>query len=272
MKTAWIAVAAAWIAVALVAAGLHPALRDGAPLAGLGGQIAADAAQGRAQLATLFMPGGGWSLAFWALALSLLYIVGFALFRLCPRRVETSGVPVPLLVAALLGQVAACFAGNATVFYFLTCGVAAVSLVFVRRSPPPESRPSPIRLSLAMGVGLLFVVVASLFDVGLAQLAGARLLPEAWFPLAVEFGSRPMVGVILAVVVAAACLALSFARSGWLGLAPACVLVLGPSSPAKGLAAAAVVSLLGRSGVGPLWRAGFLALLTALFVIATWCY
>ena len=84
----------------MAAIDLQPVFRDVDLLASLGQLIAEDAAQGRSLLATFFIPGGGSSLAFWALALSLLYITGFALFRNCPRRVETSDIPVPLLIAA----------------------------------------------------------------------------------------------------------------------------------------------------------------------------
>jgi hypothetical protein len=248
---------AAWAVVVLCALGWHPALRDGAPLGELGRHIAEDAGQGRSHLDTLFMPGGGPSFAFWALNLSLFYVAGWGLFMLTRRGPNPpTEIPNRLLIAVIAGQAAACFASNATIFYFLTCGIAALGF---QRSPPAESRLSPIRLSLAFGLGLLCVALASLFDTALPV---AKFLPEAWFPLVVE---RPGVAIALSLVVAAACAALGFVRSGWLGLAPACVLVLGPSNPAKGLAAAAVVVLLGRAGAGPLVRSAFLAAVVALF-------
>lgn len=261
---------AAWVAVAVAVLGSHPALRDGAPLAGLAQQIAADAAEGRNVLSMVGLPGQGAPVAFWALVCSLLYIAGWGLFRLCPDNPfsPNTEIPVPLLVAAILGQVAATFAADVTVFYFLSAGVAALSLVLLwkRRAPALESRPGPARLILASALGILIVLLAAPLDTALASLTGAPLLPEAWFPIMVEFGSRPAAAVALSIVVAAACLALGLTRAGWLGLAPACALVFGPSNPAKGLAAAAVIALLGRSGAGISWRAGFLAALTALFV------
>jgi len=47
------------------------------------------------------------------------------------------------------------------------------------------------------------------------------------------------------------------------------VLVLGPSNPAKGIAAAAVLVILSRFGASPSWRAGFLVAMTALFVVVS---
>ncbi|HKS17083.1 MAG TPA: hypothetical protein VJU16_07205, partial [Planctomycetota bacterium] len=222
-------VAVAWVAVAFAAVGLHPALRDGAPLAGLGRQIREDAAQGGVLLATLGMSGSDVTLAWWALDLSLLYIAGWAFLRLCPRgEGAPSGVPVALLVAALAGQAAASFASNAKVFYFLAAGIAALSLVFCKREVAPVL-PHKGRLVAASLVGLLVILLASPLD----SLIGASMLPEAWWPIAVEFESKGgwPAGLALSVVVAAACGALGFARAGWVGLAPAVVLVLGPSNP-----------------------------------------
>ena len=257
---------AAWLVVILCALGFHPALREGAPLAGLGRHIAEDASQSTQAVESLGLVGSHTTFAFWALDLSLLYVAGWGLVLLCPRRVETpASIPVPLLIAAVVGQIAATFARDATVFYFLSSGAVTASLVFIRRSEPTP-RPSVMRLILASALGLLVVLLASPLDTGLATLTGAPMLPEAWFPLAVEFGSRPAVGVALSVVVALSCGALGFTRSGWIALAPACALSFGPSNPAKGLAAALVVVLLGRIGAGPSWRAGFLVVLTGLFV------
>jgi uncharacterized membrane protein YhdT len=245
---------ASWFVVLLCALGLHPALRDGAPLAALGREIAGDAARG------LDLAGGYGPLAFWALNLSLLYIAGWSLFRLCPARTPAGGIPAALLIAALAGQVAATFASTPTLFYFLSCGIAALS-IFAKRDPtPPSGRPWGACL-----VGFLVVLLASPLDAGLAALTGAPLLPEAWFPLAVEFETLWPIGVALSVVVAAACWAVGQGRN-WLGVAPACILVFGPSNPAKGLAAAAVVALLARSGASPLWRSAFLATVVASFV------
>lgn len=256
--------AAAWAAVIAVAAGFHPALREGAPLAGLGRQIAEDAAQGGAFLARLGLEGSSAPLAFWLLELSLIYIAGWALFALCPRRVDRDRSVSPfLLAAALAGQAAACLARTPTAFTLISTGVVA----FAWRPAPPVSGPKG-RLVAASAVGLLLVVLASPLDAGLGTLTGAGFLPEAWFPLYVEFDSGGwMAGAAVAVVIAAACAALGFARAGWIGLAPACVLVLGPSNPAKGLAAAAAVSLLARAGAPPLWRAAFLAATVALFTL-----
>lgn len=257
---------AVWVVVALCALGLHPALREGAPLAGLGRHIAEDAAEATLWVESVGLVGSHTTFAFWALDLSLLYVAGWGLVLLCPRRVETpQSVPVPLLIAAIVGQIAATFAKDATVFYFLSAGAAAVSLVFLRRSEPAP-RPSVKRLILASAVGILVVLFASPLDTGLATLTGKPMLPEAWFPIAVEFGSRPVVAIALSGVVALACGALGFTRSGWLALAPACALAFGPSNPAKGLAAAMVVVLLARVGAGPFWRAGFLVVMTGLFV------
>jgi len=269
--------AAAWIAVALVAIGLHPALRDGAPLAGLGREIAADAARGGVLLGSLGMPGSSVPLAFWLLDLSLLYIAAWGFLRLCPRGNEgPPGISLPLLVAALVGQVLAVFASSATVFYLLSAGVAALSLfpLWLHRAPASASPPPAGRLVIASLVGLVVVLLASPLDAGLASLTGARLLPEAWFPIAVECRSQGgwLIGVLLSVVVAGACGALGFARVGWVCLAPVCVLMLGPSNPAKCLATAAVVAILGHSGAGSLWRASFLITMTGLLVLVslTW--
>lgn len=253
---------ASWVAVVLCALGLHPALRDGAPLAGLGRQIAEDASQGGDWLGSLGLPGGNAPLAFWALNLSLLYIAGWGLIRLCPERAPAGEISAPLLIATLVGQAAATFASSPTVFYFLSCGIAALSLL--KREPNPVTPGG--RPWLACLVGLVVVLLASPLDSGLASLTGAPLLPEAWFPLAVEFETRWPVAVALSVVVVSACGAVS-KSTNWLGLAPACILVFGPSNPAKGLATAAVVALLVRSGAPPLWRGAFLATVVAAFVV-----
>lgn len=271
--TGRVVVVVAWIAVVLSALGLHPALRSGSPLGALGREIANDAARGGALLKSFEWTGSGSGvpLAFWLLDLSLLYVAGWGFLRLCPPRVASpTGNPVPLLMFVLAGQVAASFARDATVFYFLSAGIASLSLIWTprERAAVPESRPSTPRLLVASLLGLLVVVLASPLDSALASLTGAKLLPEAWWPLAVEFGSRTMVAIALSVVLAAACVAVSLARSAWIGLAPACVLVLGSSNPAKGLAVAAVVVLLGQSGSGSFWSAGLLATLTALYAVA----
>ena len=263
-----VALIVSWVAVVLAAIGFHPAVRTGAPLAGVAHQIKEDAAQGGVLLATLGLSGSDVTLAWWALNLSLLYIAGWVCLRLCPR-VEgaPSGIPVALLVATLVGQVAATFAANAKIFYFLAAGVAALSLIFHKRETQPVP-PRAGRLVLASLIGLVVILLASPLD----SLIGAPMLPEAWWPIAVEFESKGgwPAGVALSAVVAAACGALGFARPGWVGLAPACVLVLGPSNPAKGLAAAAVVAFLGRAGAGPLWRAGVLAGPTAFLGSPHW--
>jgi hypothetical protein len=254
---------AGWIAVILCTVGLHPALREGAPLSGLGRQIAEDAAQGRDWLGTLGLPGGHAPQAFWALNLSLLYIAGWGLFRLCPPRAPAGEASPSLLVATLVGQAAATFATSPTLFYFLSAGVAALAL-FGSRDPAAQAG----RPWAATFVGLAVVLIAAPLDAGLAYLTGAAMLPEAWFPLAVEFETRWPVGIALAVVLAAACGAVG-RSSGWLALAPACVLIFGPSNPAKGLATAAVVALLARSGAPPVWRAAFVASTIGLFVALT---
>ena len=261
------AAAAAWAAVIAIAAGLHPALREGAPLAGLGRQIAEDAAQGGAVLSRLGLQGSGASLAFWLLDLSLLYLAGWALFALCPRRVDRDRtVPIFLLAAAIAGQAAACLARSPTAFCLITAGTAALAW---RPAVLPPVATEWRRGVAASAVGLLLVLFASPLDGGLGSLTGAGMLPDAWFPLYVEFDSGGwMAGAALVIAIGAACAALGFARTGWIGLAPACVLVLGPSSPAKGLAAATVVSLLARAGAPPLWRAAFLASTVALFTLA----
>lgn len=275
MKRRAVAVAA-WIAVALTVLGWHPALRPGAPLSDLARQIAEDGARGRSWVGALGFYDAGVPFAFWALNLSLLYLAAWTLHRLCPRPTESPrGDAWPLLVAALVGQVAAtpCAArwGDATAFYFGACGVAALAIVPLWRSRGPVSEAGARRgrFAAASLAGLLLVLLASPLDAALVSLTGAGMLPEAWFPLSVEFGSagRWPVAAALSLVVAAACGAMGMARAGWLGLAPACVLVLGPSNPAKGLAAAAVVAALGRAGAGWPWRAGFLAASVAFFVI-----
>jgi len=266
------AVVLAWVVVALCALGFHPALREGQPLAGLGRHISEDAAQATLGVESLGLVGSHATFAFWALDLSLLYVAGWGLVLLCPRRVETpSAIPVPLLIAAVVGQIAATFlAGGPVGFYFLAAGIPALALVVPYLEPEPthEPRPRMGRLITASMVGMVVVLLASPIDSGLASLTGAGLLPEAWFPIAVEFASgRSLpIAIALALVVAAACGALGFTRSSWPGLAPACALALGPSNPAKGLAAAMVVVLLSRLGAGPFWRAGFLVVMTALFV------
>ena len=264
--------AAGWGAVIAVALGWHPALREGAPLAGVGREIASDAARGGVLLGSWGLAGSRVPLAFWALDLSLLYIAAWGFLKLCPRRDDDSpGTALPLLIASLAGQVAATFASDATGFYFLSAGAAVLSLAFLwrDRAPAPSSPPRAGRLVIASLVGVIVVLLASPLDAGFASLTDAPLLPEAWFPIVVEFRStgRIPVAVALSLVVAGACGALGRARARWWELAPASVLILGPSNLAKGLAAAAVVSLLARSGAGPLWRVGFLVTLTALFVI-----
>src|SRR5262245_5545845 len=181
-----IAVAAlAWGAVAAAAAGWHPALREGAPLAGLGRQIAEDTAQGGALLGKLGLAGNHVPVAFWLLDLSLLYIAGWGLFALCPPRGGPArGVSLPILVAALAGQAAACFARTPTAVHFIAAGVAALAF---RPGPAPENPAPGGRLVMASLVGLVFVLLAWPLDGGLASLTGAGFLPEAWFPLYVEF-------------------------------------------------------------------------------------
>jgi hypothetical protein len=240
----------------------------------LGREIASDAARGGALLKSYEWAASGVPLAFWLLDLSLLYIAAWGLLRLCPRRSEEPPtISLPLLVAALAGQIVATFASTATVFYFLSAGAAALALIplWLHRSPVTVPPPPVGRLVIASLAGLVVVLLASPLDVGLASLTGARLLPEAWFPIAVEFASQGglLIGVLISVVVALACGALGFARVSWVALAPACILVMGPSNPAKGLAATAVVAFLGRFGAGPIWRAGFLIAMTALFVVVS---
>src|SRR5262245_32970345 len=259
------AVLLAWIVVALAAFGLHPALREASPLAGLGRQIAEDAAQGGVFLKAIWLPGANVSFAFWALVLALAYLVGWGIFLLCPRRPEAAPaeVSLPLLALAILGQIAAFFAKDATGFFFILCGAATLSI----RRLQPQAGLRPAKAIPALGLGIALVLLASVLDAGLARLTGAPLLPEAWFPLAVEFSTRPLTGAALALVVAASCVALTRVRIPWFALAPACVLVLGPSNPAKGIAGALVIALLARSGAGPFWRAGFLLASTALMVV-----
>src|SRR6185503_11876183 len=116
--TARLTLAFSWLVVILCALGFHPALREGAPLAGLGRHIAEDAAQARGEFESLG------PLAFWALDLSLLYVAGWGLVLLCPRRVDTPlGVPATLLISVVVGQAAACLAGSPVGFYFLAAGI-----------------------------------------------------------------------------------------------------------------------------------------------------
>jgi hypothetical protein len=253
-----------WIAVGAATVGLHPALRDGTPLHSLAQQIAADEKM-REGFAQYFMPTLGTDLATWGLVLSLFYMAGWGLFALNPSTAPASPIPPALGLAVILGYAGTMLARDALIFTILAAGIPALSLPFLRWPPAPEIAPSRRRLVSTCALGSLLVLLGAVIDSQLASIKDAPLLPEAWFAIAAESPGR---AAAASVAVLGACAALALPRAGAPSIAPACVLVLLPSSTFKGVAVGLVVGLMSRSGAGPGWRFGFIVAILALHVVA----
>ncbi|HTF57102.1 MAG TPA: hypothetical protein VK661_07700 [Planctomycetota bacterium] len=293
----WIARAVsflAWAGVLSTILGFHPALRVKGPVAILGRQLAEDTARGSSVMNAIgfYDPTFPWVAL--ALLLSLIYIGIWVLYRIArpgplpvskPEQPSVAARSITILAGALAAQTAGTLAvlsgGTETSFYLGAAGVMALMLIPLARirtgaDPEAPEPASPARLIIGGAVGVVLVLLAGPLDTALSVRTGAPMFPEAWFPLQQLFATRGKLAEAstLAMLQIAAVLALAQGHrpgarliDGWPALAPAYILVLGASSPLRGLTTVFVAEILGRAGGGWITRAAFVVATIALSVI-----
>jgi hypothetical protein len=292
-------VACAYAALFWTALGTHPALASAGKLSAQARSLASDAGALRRKLELLMQFDPLAALAMAALEICAIYICLHLLCVLSRRpRAPASGAPpgpkpgrtVRLLAAALLGHAAGCaaafFGGDAARYYLGCSGALAVFLgiaLWLDR-PPAERAAEPgarggsrreiwrTAITALAGAGLVFA--SSPLDTMAALLSGSPLFPEAWHPLSVMCLSGESAGALFP---SAGLLFLAvLAVERWQGQggeqklpevlssAPAYAFLLGPSSPFKAMAAAFVLTRLGRLGSSALERSLFVLLTVAI--------
>ena len=284
----------AWAAVLATIVGFHPALRIKGPISRLGQQLAEDTQRGSSLMSAIgfYEPSFPWVAL--ALLLSLIYIGLWGLFRIArpgplpvakAERPSVAARAITILAGSLAAQTAGTLAvlsgGSETSFYLAAAGVMALMLIPLSRirtgeDPEAPDPASPLKLVLAGAIGVMLVLLAGPLDTALSVRTGASMFPEAWYPLHQLFATRGKLAEAstLAMLQIAAVLALSQGHrpgaallDGWPALAPAYILVLGASSPLRGLTTVFVAEILGRAGGGWVARAAFVVATIALSVI-----